>query len=78
VCQHDYADNDELRTMPCWHVYHRACIGLFFEHSGASSLAELPLSIIAHLFLSLRVIVVADPWLSLNGCCPECRTLLPP
>merc|ERR1712232_1123038 len=26
VCCEDYAAGDELRTLPCWHSFHKACI----------------------------------------------------
>jgi len=43
ICQLDYADNDELRTLPCWHSYHRACIDRWLSSNGRCPECRTPL-----------------------------------
>jgi len=44
VCLMDYEPNDELRTLPCFHAYHKACIDKWLLENKKCPICKNPIS----------------------------------
>jgi hypothetical protein len=49
ICQHDFADNDELLKLRCHHQFHEVCLGPWLDRNTTCPLCKQDQNVYGHI-----------------------------